>query len=285
MKILNIAGRLWMDDGQGFVDVAQASDGRFGSDPQAVFDLWPQFRAWARSSCPVGAATRPPGPLGSPVPRPGQMFAVGFNYADHADELGDRSPARPVVFPKLPSCVSGPADLVPLNGSQIDWEVELVVVMGARARNVAASDAWRHVAGLTVGQDISDRAEQFEGDTPQYSLAKSLPGFGCLGPWMVTPDDVANPDDLAITCSLNGETVQSSRTAKLIFGVGDLIEFISARVPLFPGDVIFTGTPSGVGLSRRPPRFLGPDDVLTGTIEGIGELQTRFQAAPERTPA
>lgn len=280
MRVLNIAGRLWIEDGRGFVDVAEASGGGFGADPQAVFDRWAEFRAWAGSVRPAGRATRPAGPLGSPVPHPRQVFAVGFNYADHADELGGALPARPVVFPKLSACVSGPGSFVRLSGSRVDWEVELVAVIGAHAREVIAANAWDVVAGLAVGQDLSDRGEQFAGDTPQFSLAKSFPGFGCIGPWMVTPDDLADPDDLAISCSLNGETVQSSRTGRLIFGVGHLIEFLSMRVPLFPGDVIFTGTPSGIGLTRQPPRFLTPDDVLTGTIEGIGELVTRFQTTP-----
>lgn len=280
MRIMNVAGRLFLEYEGGFVDVAEASGGKFDADPQAVYDRWAEFREWVNRSRPAGGESLPDSPLGSPVPRPRQMFAVGFNYADHSGELGADLPSRPVLFPKLPACVSGPADVVALPSAQVDWEVELVVVIGQDARSVTADEAWRYVAGLTVGQDLSERAEQFEGTTPQFSLAKSLPGFGRLGPWLVSVDEFDDPQDLAITCSLNGVIVQDSRTRHLVFGVGELIEFLSARVPLFAGDVIFTGTPSGVGFSRTPPRFLEADDVLVGTVEGIGDLVTRFEARP-----
>ncbi|MTD54321.1 fumarylacetoacetate hydrolase family protein [Amycolatopsis pithecellobii] len=281
MKLLNAGGRLWAEYEGGFFDVAESSGGRFDPDPQAIFDRWAEFRDWVSRNRPAGTGSPATSHLGSPVPRPRQVFAVGFNYADHSGELGAGIPARPLLFPKLPTCVSGPADVVTLAGAQIDWEVELVVVMGKYARGVKADTAWRYVAGLTVGQDLSDRAEQFAGETPQFSLAKSRPGFGPLGPWLVTVDDFADPEDLAITCLLNGEIVQESRTKHLVFGVGTLIEFLSARVPLLPGDVIFTGTPSGIGFSRTPPRFLREDDVLVGRIEGIGDLVTRFEAGKE----
>ncbi|MGE0215953.1 fumarylacetoacetate hydrolase family protein [Mycolicibacterium sp.] len=280
MKLLNVAGRLWIEDPTGFVDVTEASAGQFDPDPQAVFDRWAEFRHWARGHRAPGVSELPDAPLHSPVPRPRQVFAVGFNYAEHSGELGTEIPARPVLFPKLPACIAGPCDVVTLDSAHVDWEVELVVVIGAPTRHVGAAQAWQHVAGLTVGQDLSDRAEQFDGATPQYSLAKSAPGFGPIGPWLVTADELADPRDLAISCRLNGDVVQRSRTANLVFGIAELIEFLSARVPLFPGDLIFTGTPSGIGFSRTPPRYLRPGDVLDGTIEGIGSLQTRFRAAP-----
>lgn len=288
MKVFTVDGRACVDTGAGPVDVAHASGGRFGPDPLTVFEHWDDFRRWAdrRLDPPwaesidgtvarLAATAR----LGSPV-CPRQVLAVGFNYADHSTELSAALPERPVVFPKLSSSVSGPADVVPLPGAQIDWEVELVAVVGRHARHVRARDAWRYVAGLTVGQDLTDRAAQFEGATPQYSLSKSLPGFTRIGPCITTIDQFDDPDDLAISCTLNGELVQQSRTGRLVFGVGDLIEHVSARVPLLPGDLIFTGTPSGVGFSRNPPRYLVPDDVLIGTVEGIGDLVTTFAAPP-----
>jgi len=156
----------------------------------------------------------------------------------------------------------------------VDWEVELVVVIGASARDLAQGDAWSAVAGLTIGQDISDRQLQFAGATPQFSLGKSRPGYGPIGPWLVTPDEFDDPNDLAISCSLNGEIVQEARTSGLIHDVPSIVSYLSSVVTLLPGDVIFTGTPAGVGFARTPPRFLAGGDVLVSSIQGIGELRT-----------
>jgi 2-keto-4-pentenoate hydratase/2-oxohepta-3-ene-1,7-dioic acid hydratase in catechol pathway len=159
-----------------------------------------------------------------------------------------------------------------------DWEVELVVVMGRRAHRVHADAAWSHVAGLTIGQDLSERTLQRAGNVPQFGLGKSYPGFGPTGPWLVTLDEFADPDDLALSCSVNGVVMQDSRTSDLVFSVPRLIEYLSAVVVLLPGDVIFTGTPSGVGSARKPPQYLVPGDVVVSRIEGIGTLTTRFAA-------
>ncbi|MCE0763297.1 fumarylacetoacetate hydrolase family protein [Pseudonocardia kujensis] len=285
MKVLSVDGRVCVDCGDGPVDVATASNGRFGSDPQAVYERWSEFRGWAEELDPIWAEQLDPtaarlrsgAALGSPVPRPRQVLAVGFNYVDHSAELDAEPPEKPLVFPKLSSCVGGPADVVELPGEHIDWEVELVAVIGRHARNVAADAGWRYVAGVTVGQDLTDRAAQFDGPTPQFSLSKSRPGFGLIGPWLTTVDELDDPDDLAISCLLNGEVVQQARTSSLVFGVGELVARISAQVPLLPGDLIFTGTPGGVGYGRTPPRYLTEDDVLVSRIEGVGELTTRFE--------
>jgi 2-keto-4-pentenoate hydratase/2-oxohepta-3-ene-1,7-dioic acid hydratase in catechol pathway len=151
--------------------------------------------------------------------------------------------------------------------------------MGRRAFRVSAADAWDHVAGLTVGQDISERTLQSAGPSPQFSLAKSLPGFGPTGPWLVTPDEFANPDDLELGCAVNGNEMQKGRTGDLIFSVPAMIAALSQRLPLLPGDVLFTGTPSGVGLGRTPPVWLAAGDELVSYIAGIGELRQRFVAA------
>ena len=156
----------------------------------------------------------------------------------------------------------------------VDWEVELVAVIGRRADRVAEADGWAHIAGLTVGQDISDRTLQFAAGG-QFSLGKSRRGFGPMGPWVVTPDEVADPDDLALGCSVDGETVQDARTSDLIFGVPRLVAELSAVLPLLPGDVIFTGTPAGVGATRQPPRFLQPGEVARVWVEGIGTIRNR----------
>ena len=155
-----------------------------------------------------------------------------------------------------------------------------MAVIGRRAHRVPAARALDHVAGYAVGQDISERVLQLAGTPPQFSLGKSLPGYGPVGPCLVTLDEFADPGDLALGCEINGEPVQSSRTSQLIFGVPELVAKLSARLPLLPGDVIFTGTPSGVGLGRDPQRWLTHGDVLTSHIEGIGEMRHRFAATP-----
>jgi 2-keto-4-pentenoate hydratase/2-oxohepta-3-ene-1,7-dioic acid hydratase in catechol pathway len=183
------------------------------------------------------------------------------------------------MFTKWPSCITGPVTTVELpDGGHTDWEVELVVVMGRLAHRITEQQAWDHVAGLTVGQDLSERITQSSGPSPQFSLGKSLPGFGPTGPWLVTPDELHDRDDLELGCSVNGEQMQKGRTGDLVFSVPDLISQLSQKLPLLPGDVVFTGTPAGVGLGRTPQRFLAPGDELVSYVTGIGELHQRFVA-------
>ena len=181
-----------------------------------------------------------------------------MNYAAHAAEAGVEHPTFPPTFTKFPTCLTGPDATVELPSEFVDWEVELVVVIGRLAYEVAVGDGWRHVAGLTVGQDLSERIVQTRPPAPQFSLGKSFPGFGPIGPWVITPDELDDPDDLALGCTVNGEEVQKSRTSDLIFGVDALIHHLSSITPLLPGDLIFTGTPSGVGGTRTPPRSSPP---------------------------
>jgi 2-keto-4-pentenoate hydratase/2-oxohepta-3-ene-1,7-dioic acid hydratase in catechol pathway len=278
MRIANLSGRLVLIVDGRAVDVWQASEGRFGSSPQAIYDRWADFRSWAaRADLPEGAEFDV-ADLGAPSPAPGQLLAAGLNYRDHAGESGFAVPEDlPPIFTKFTSSITGPVTVVRLPaGGHTDWEVELVVVIGTPAHRVAESDAWHHVAGLTVGQDLSERISQLAGPAPQFSLGKSLPGFTPMGPYLVTPDEFADPDDLGLRATINGEQVQKARTSELIFPVPLLVSRLSARLPLFPGDVIFTGTPAGVGLGRNPPRWLADGDELVSTIEGIGELRQRF---------
>lgn len=278
MRLANANGRLCLQEGSALVDVATASHGRFDADPQAIYTRWGEFRDWAATRPSGGAPVAPPARAGAPAPRPRQSIGIGVNYADHAGEAGFELPTIPVVFPKFGSCITAPPTPLVLPSNSIDWEAELVVVVGRTARHVAESDAWDHVAGLTIGQDISDRALQFAGSAPQqFGLGKSLPGFGPIGPWLVTPDELENPDDLEISCLLNGEVVQQSRTKHLIFDVRRLVAYLSSYLTLGPGDVIFTGTPAGVGFSRDPARYLRPGDELVTRIEGLGELVTRVR--------
>jgi 2-keto-4-pentenoate hydratase/2-oxohepta-3-ene-1,7-dioic acid hydratase in catechol pathway len=276
MRIANLSGRLSLVVGGLAVDVAEASGGTFGPDVQAVYQDFAAFRSWAQD------ATLPPGrpfdprDLGAPAPSPRQLFAIGLNYREHARESGFTPPPSPAVFTKFVSSITGPVTEVELPDGQVDWEVELVVVIGAGGRGIAAENAWSHVAGLTVGQDISERMLQRIGPAPQFSLAKSYPGFTPMGPWLVTPDELPNPDDVELTCAIDGELVQKGRSRELIFPVAQLIAQLSAVLPLLAGDVIYTGTPAGVGMGRTPQRFLRPGETLTSSITGIGELSQTF---------
>jgi 2-keto-4-pentenoate hydratase/2-oxohepta-3-ene-1,7-dioic acid hydratase in catechol pathway len=212
---------------------------------------------------------------------PRQLFAVGLNYRSHASEVGQESNEVPPVFTKFVSSITGPSASVVHPGGSVDWEVELVVVMGREARKVGVDDAWSYVAGLTVGQDISERETQHVGTLPQFSLGKSFPGFTPMGPWVVTPDELPDKDDLELACWLNGDLVQQARTSEMILSVSQLIARLSQIVTIYPGDVVFTGTPAGVGMGRTPPRFLAAGDELLSRIPGIGELRTSIVSAQE----
>jgi 2-keto-4-pentenoate hydratase/2-oxohepta-3-ene-1,7-dioic acid hydratase in catechol pathway len=275
MKLANHDGRLCVVQDEGLLDVHEASGGRFPAEPAAAFDQWDELVAWVPSP---GGTTQPidPARLGPPSPSPRQIFAIGLNYHGHAAESGQPAPEFPPTFTKFPTCLTGADAVVALPSEFVDWEVELVVVIGRSANQVAEGSAWSHVAGLTVGQDLSERLVQLRPPVPQFSLGKSFPGFGPVGPWLVTPDELDHPDDLVLECSVDGETMQKARTSDLIFSVPELIARLSSVTPLLPGDLVFTGTPSGVGGTRTPPRFLAPDDVLVSSIEGIGTIRTRF---------
>lgn len=271
MKLANVEGRAALLTDGGVVDVATASDGRIGPHPSSVFADWDDFRAWAATaSGPADPLDQ--GSLRAPSPEPRQVFGIGLNYASHAAESGATPPAIPAVFTKFPASLSGPFDPVVLSGGTVDWEVELVVVIGRQADRVPEAAAWDHVAGLCVGQDISDRTVQFAAGA-QFSLGKSYRGYGPTGPWLVTPDELADPDDLGLGCSLDGETLQDDRTSGLVFGVTRLVAELSAVLSLLPGDLIFTGTPAGVGGTRTPPRFLAGGQVLESWVEGIGTIR------------
>ena len=272
MKIANIGGRAHLIADGLCLDLAKASAGRFSPDPQAVYDRWNELSDWAAGRDLRDGRTYRAEELLVPVPHPRQIFAVGLNYQAHADESDVEPPTEPMVFTKYASSLTGPTGQVVLTGASVDWEVELVVVMGRTARRVPAERAWDHVAGVTVGQDLSDRERQFTDSPPQFSLAKSAPGFSPIGPYVVGAGDVPDPDDLALECSVNGEVVQRDRTSSMLFCVGELIARLSRVLPLLPGDLLFTGTPAGVGLGRTPRRFLRPGDRLVSRIDGLGEM-------------
>lgn len=273
MKIANVNGRAALVLEEGIADIATSSDGQFGPDPLTIFDHWVTFVAWAST------VTQVTGPLVEselccPVPDPRQVFAIGLNYRTHAEESGMPIPAVPATFTKFPSSLTGPFNDVELVGESTDWEVELVAVIGTYCDHVEASRAWDHIAGLTIGQDVSDRHLQFAAGS-QFSLGKSRRTYGPMGPWIVTPDEFADPGDIGLRCFIDGELMQDARTSDLIFNIPQLVKELSAILPLYPGDVIFTGTPSGVGAVRTPPIFLKPGQVIESWIEGIGSLRNR----------
>ncbi|MEV6421286.1 fumarylacetoacetate hydrolase family protein [Streptomyces sp. NPDC051662] len=289
MRLGVIANRLVLVDQDTAVDLEQASKGRFPADPERVFDTWDALVEWAATHTWDEEQERLPlDGLENPVPAPRQVFGIGANYRDHLEEAARAQghqgeipvPGTPLIFTKFRTSLTGPHDPIPLPTRNVDWEVELVVVIGRHADHVAEKDAWSHVAALTVGQDISERVMQLAGIAPQFSMGKSFPGFGPMGPVLVTPDEFDDPDNLEIGCSLDGRVMQRGRTSDLIFSVPELIAHISGVTPLLPGDVIFTGTPAGVGVFREPPVFLRPGDTLVTWVEGIGELRNPVAAGP-----
>jgi 2-keto-4-pentenoate hydratase/2-oxohepta-3-ene-1,7-dioic acid hydratase in catechol pathway len=274
MKLANSNRRAVLVLGDEIADVEESCGGRFGPDPMAPYADWDAF-VEAAAGVTTGTGPLVEADLRCPVPAPRQVFAIGLNYRSHAEESGMAVPDVPATFTKFPASLTGPFDDVEVVGGSTDWEVELVGVIGRPADGVAEEDAWAHVAGLTVGQDLSDRHLQFAAGS-QFSLGKSHRGYGPLGPWVVTLDEVPDPDDLALGCSVDGEKVQDARTSDLVFGVPRLIAELSVVLPLLPGDVIFTGTPAGVGMTRQPPRFLQPGQVVESWIEGVGTIRNRM---------
>lgn len=281
MRIANVDGRLALRRPGGWLDVERASGGRLPSDPQQAYARWSELSRWAAGDPPGDLRPDADVILGPPVPFPAQIFAVGLNYRDHATESGLDLPEHPLVFTKFPSSVTGPTADIALSGEKVDWEVELVVVVGAGGRDISVADAWDAVAGLTVGQDISDREVQWRGSAAQFSLGKSFAGFAPIGPTVVSVDelrDVADPDALRVSTTVIGvdgttTVVQDGTTAQLVFPVAELVSRLSAIVELRPGDLIFTGTPAGVGMGMDPPRYLRPGEVLVSEIQGLGQLR------------
>jgi 2-keto-4-pentenoate hydratase/2-oxohepta-3-ene-1,7-dioic acid hydratase in catechol pathway len=216
----------------------------------------------------------------APIREPQKVICVGLNYADHARESGLEPPPEPVIFNKFPTAVAAHGDAIPLPGEsqEVDYEAELVVVIGRRARRVAVENALDYIGGYCVGNDVSARDWQIGKPGKQWLLGKTFDGFAPFGPELVTPDEVGDPGHLRIQCRVNGQVLQDSNTEQLIFSVPQLVAYISQVCTLLPGDVIFTGTPPGVGFARKPPIFLKPGDVAEVEIERIGLLRNTFVA-------
>lgn len=239
--------------------------------------LSPEGLARLRAIEPAELPAAAPGVrLGPCVARPGHFVAVGLNYADHAEEAGLPIPTEPVLFSKAPNCLVGPNDDViqPKGSTKLDWEVELAIIIGTRARYVEEADARRHIAGFCLANDVSERAFQIE-KGGQWIKGKSCESFGPLGPFLATPDELPDVQNLAMWCDVNGERRQRGSTATMIFNVDFLVSYISQYMVLDPGDIIITGTPPGVGLGMKPPVYLKPGDVMTLGIEGLGQQRQK----------
>ena len=279
MRFANVSRRACLVlDGRA-VDIGEASGGALGSDPMMTADLanHPALRGLAAEVDPSAWPALDQETLGPPVPHPGKIIALALNYRTHAAEAGLAIPTEPHVMAKFPTCICGPGDDVPIGDLQmVDYEVELVLAVGRRGKGLAAADAWSHISGLTCGNDVSDRNEQFRPPVRQFSLAKSYDTFGPIGPTAITPDEVPNPDDLALSCRVDGEVRQQARTSDFIFDVSYLMAWLSRYVTLEVGDLIFTGTPGGVGDSMDPPSYLRDGQIVEVEIEGIGSLRNRF---------
>lgn len=275
--------------GDGIVDLSAASGSMLPSDMIAFIEAGPSALVRARDVMSGGPATVPltTAHLLSPIPRPRRnVLCVGLNYREHAAESARMAgqplvlPEYPSLFSKLPTCVIGPdapIEIVPALSEQVDWEVELTLVIGRTGRDIPASQAFDYVFGYTVGNDVSARDIQFRHGA-QYFKGKSLDTFAPIGPWIVTADEIPNPGNLGIRLSLNGVQKQSSNTSELIFDVPAIIASLSQGTTLEAGDLILTGTPSGVGFARTPPEFLKDGDVVECEIDGIGVLRNSVRA-------
>lgn len=217
----------------------------------------------------------------APIPRPGKIVCIGLNYRDHAAESNMPVPTEPVLFSKYSTAVIGPDDpiILPEQSQEVDYEAELVFVIGKTARNVSAADAMQYVAGYTCGHDVSARDYQIRRGGGQWMVGKTFDTFAPLGPVLVTADEPIDPHNLPIRCVVNGETLQNSNTNQFIFTIPQAIEYLTHFMTLEPGDVVFTGTPPGVGFARKPPVFLKDGDVAEIQIDGIGVLRNPVKAA------
>ncbi len=217
--------------------------------------------------------------LGSCVAQPGNFIAIGLNYHDHAAESGAAAPKEPIIFNKAPNSISGPNDdvMLPKGSVKGDWEIEIAIVIGTRASYIKESEVMAHIAGFCVCNDVSEREYQIE-RAGQWTKGKGCPTFGPLGPWLVTPDEIKDPQNLEMWLDVNGARQQSGHTSKMIFTIKQIVSYASQFMQLDPGDVITTGTPAGVALGRKPPNYLRAGDTMTCGIESLGTQANRVVA-------
>ena len=258
------------------ISLSNASGGRFGGDMMSLLNNWANFSQWSCSAAindyPITIERTK---LQAPINTSRQIFAIGLNYKSHIAEI-KMEIGKPDIFTKFISSIADPYANVKLSSHMVDWEVELVAVIGKGGRNICRENALEHVAGYMIGQDISDRQMQFAGSARQFSLGKSYEGYAPIGPWITTMDEVQTPLDLALSSAVNGEIMQDSRTGLTLNNVDTLIEELSSVTELYPGDLIFTGTPGGVGFGRDPYVFLQKGDMLESRVEGLGFIKQKF---------
>ena len=273
-KLANIDRKSSLIDGDHYYDINTISQGKITSDPSKILNSLNDLHKLSSKIVdfePTGLIEN--SLLGAPVTNSRNCFAVGLNYRAHAEESGMEIPPFPMVFTKHTSCIVGPFDDIEMKSDIVDYEAELVLVIGKEGKNISKDIAWDHVAGLTVGQDISDRAVQFHATPPQFNLGKSFDTFGPIGPYLVSPDFITNKNAVHLECYINDELRQESSTDDLIFTVPDIISYISEFLTLKTGDLIFTGTPSGVGATQG--KLLKDGDVITTTIKEIGTIKNK----------
>ncbi len=271
-RFANAGGRAALVADDQIFDLETLSGGALSADPMAALARPEELSALCDSlSAASATGSLADAELGPPVPRPRNSYAIGLNYLDHAAEASLEVPDNPLVFTKFPSCIVGPTAQVELRSDRVDYEGELVVVIGPGGKDIPPDRAWQHVLRLTVGQDISDRRAQMMSKPVHFALGKSFDTFGPSGPLLVSPDCFSNPADLLLQTFVNDDKRQEARTSSLIFDVPTLVSFLSSITTLQTGDVIFTGTPEGVGFKKR--QYLVDGDVITTTIEGIGSLR------------
>ena len=282
-RLANISGRASLVEDDNYYDLEVISDGEFNSNPSDALqnqNRMKQLNGQLSKMEPTGVINDLE--LGPPVSSSANCYAVGLNYKNHAEESGLEIPDVPMIFTKHTSCLVGPSATIEMRSDAVDYEAELVAVVGKTGKDIRKEDAWDHVAGLCVGQDISDRGVQFSTkNLPQFNLGKSFDTFGPIGPFLVSPDELPNKDGLEIECLVNDEVRQKDNTNDLIFDIPFIICYLSEIVTLNVGDVIFTGTPGGVGVMEG--KFLKEGDILTTRIEGLGSLRNECKRITDRS--
>ena len=270
----NINNRSALVQGEAFFDLSTITNGAVSSDPMKAIQNSDLLHHYAtqlddyESSGLIAEAN-----VSAPIPQPRNSFGVGLNYQLHVEEAASKTPNTPMVFTKFPSSICGPTDAVIMRSDECDYEGELLVVIGKDGKDIPDEEAWSYVLGLSVGQDFSDRGIQYKDQPAQFNLGKSFDTFGPTGPYLVSTDSFADPNDLQIVTTVNGEVRQNDRTSNMIFDIPTLISYISSITSLAAGDIIFSGTPEGVGF--RNGSFLKDGDIVETTIEGIGTMRNR----------
>ena len=270
----NIDDRSALVQGETFFDLDTVTNGVVSPDAMEAIqnsDLLHHYAAQLGDYEPSGIIADVD--VCAPIPHPRNSFGVGLNYQLHVEEAASKTPSTPMVFTKFPSCIGGPTDDVIMRSDECDYEGELVVVIGKDGKDIKREEAWSHILGLSVGQDFSDRGVQYKDQPAQFNLGKSFDTFGPTGPYLVSTDSFTDPSDLEIRTTVNGEIRQSDRTSNMIFDIPTLVSYISSITALSVGDIIFSGTPEGVGF--RNGSFLKDGDIVETTIEGIGTMRNR----------